>query len=355
MLDASCAIMAGGAGTRFWPLSRYDRPKQLLALGGGGRSLLQLAWDRARALFPLERILVVTGERLVEAVGEQLPDLPRSQILAEPVPRSTAPCIAWAAARAHRDFGEGVLAAVPSDQWIEGEAAYGAAFARAASLAREGWIVTFGIPPSRPETGFGYVQAGAALGDDAFAIARFLEKPDRERAERLIAGGGVFWNSGMFVFSTGRMLEELRARLPETGRFADAVVAAGAAGEARAVAERFAGCEAISIDYGVMERAERAAVVAARFGWSDVGSWDAVAERGAAEAASGGTLVVCRDAPGTWVRSEAAGRKVVAVVGVGDAIVVDTDDALLVCRRGSSQEVRAVVEELKARGRGDLL
>lgn len=355
MLDAACAIMAGGAGTRFWPLSRFDRPKQLLALGGGERSLLQLAWDRARALFPLERIFVVTGERLVEAVAAQLPDLARSRILAEPVPRSTAPCIAWAAARVHREFGDLPLAAVPSDQWIEGEAAYGAAFARAVALARDGWIATFGIPPTRPETGFGYVQAGEPLGDDAFAVGRFLEKPDREKAERLIAAGGVFWNSGMFVFSTGRMLEELRARLPETGRFADAVVGAGAAVEPRVVAERFAACEAISIDYGVMERAERVAVVAARFAWSDVGSWDAVAERGSGEAVAGGPLVICKDAPGVWVRAGAAARKVVAVVGVGDVIVVDTDDALLVCRKGASQDVRAVVEELKARGRKDLL
>ncbi|MBN1772116.1 MAG: NTP transferase domain-containing protein [Deltaproteobacteria bacterium] len=355
MLDAACAIMAGGAGTRFWPLSRLARPKQLLALTGGGRSLLQLAWERARALFPPGRILVVTGERLVEAVAAQLPGLPRSQILAEPTPRSTAPCIGWAAARVRREFGDVPLAAVPSDQLIEGEAAYGAAFARATALAREGWIATFGIPPARPETGFGYVQAGAALGDDAFAVARFLEKPDRAKAERLLADGGVFWNSGMFVFSVGRMLDELRARLPETGRFADAVAAVDPAGEARLVAERFAGCEAISIDYGVMERAERVAVVAAAFSWSDVGSWDAVADRVPAGVPADGPLVFLKDAPRAYVRAEAAARKIVAVVGVDDVIVVDTEDALLVCRRGSSQDVRAVVDELKARGRKDLL
>ncbi len=354
MLDAVCAIMAGGAGTRFWPLSRFSRPKQLLALGDDRRSLLQLAFDRARALFPPERLLVVTGGRLADAVAAQLPDLPRAQILAEPSPRSTAPCIAWAAARAVRDFGDVPLAAVPSDQLVDGADAYADAFRRAAELARDGWIVTFGIPPSRPETGFGYVRGGRALGGEAFEVERFIEKPDRTKAERLLAEGGVWWNSGMFVFPARRMLDEIRGRLPQTGRFADALLRAGPAEEARVVEEGFAACEAISIDYAVMEKAERVAVVAARFGWSDVGSWDAVADRAPA-AAGEGPLVLAERAPNAFVRSEAAGRKVVAVVGLDDVIIVDTADALLVCRRGASQDVRVVVEELKKRGRGDLV
>jgi mannose-1-phosphate guanylyltransferase/mannose-6-phosphate isomerase len=356
MLDAACAIMAGGAGTRFWPLSRFSRPKQLLALGGDERSLLRMAFERARALFPAERILVVTGVRLAEAVAAQLPELARGQILAEPVPRSTAPCIAWAAARALRDFGDVPVAAVPSDQLISGDAAYAAAMERAVELARGGWIATFGIPPTRPETGFGYVQAGAALGADAFAVARFLEKPDRPTAEKLVADPTVSWNSGMFVFPARRMFDELRARLPATSAFAEALASSAAGDEAHIVQERFEGCESISIDYGVMERAERVAVVVARFGWSDVGSWDAVAEQAAV--GSGGasaTLVLRERAAGAFVRSESAGRKVVAVVGLDDVIVVDTDDALLVCRKGSSQDVREIVEKLRKGGHGSLV
>ena len=354
MLDAVCVIMAGGAGTRFWPLSRFSRPKQLLALGDDPRSLLQLAWDRARALFPPERILVVTGARLADAVAAQLPDLPRAQILPEPSPRSTAPCIAWAAARVFRDFGDVPLAAVPSDQLVEGAEAYASAFRRAVELAREGWIVTFGIPPSRPETGFGYVRGGRALGEGAFEVESFLEKPDRAKAERLLAEGGVYWNSGMFVFPARRMLDEIRQRLPETARFAEALLHAGRDAEARVVEEGFAACESISIDYAVMEQAERVAVVAARFDWSDVGSWDAVADRASADV-SGGPLVLAERARNVFVRSDAAERKVVAVVGLDDVLVVDTPDALLVCRRGMSQDVRAIVEELKKRGRGELV
>ena len=354
MLDAACAIMAGGAGTRFWPLSRFQRPKQLLAFGNDPRSLLRLTFDRARALFPLERIIVVTGERLVEVVAAQLPELPPAQILAEPTPRSTAPCIAWAAARVLRDCGDLPVAAVPSDHLVTGDDAFAAAFARAADLARDGWIATFGVPPTRPDTGFGYVQAGRDLGGDAFEVSRFLEKPDRERAGKLIAQGDVSWNSGMFVFPAGRMLDEIRDRLPETGRFADAVRSAPAADERRIVGERFASCESTSIDYGVMEKASRVAVVLARFGWSDVGSWDVAAELSAGGQGASPELVGER-ADGLWVRSEGSGRKVVAVVGLQDVIVVDTEDALLVCRRGSSQDVRSVVETLVRRGRRDLV
>ncbi|MBI5502064.1 MAG: mannose-1-phosphate guanylyltransferase [Deltaproteobacteria bacterium] len=354
MLDAACAIMAGGAGTRFWPLSRFSRPKQLLALGGDRRSLLRLAFDRARTLFPPERILVVTGERLVGAVAEQLPELPRTQILAEPAPRSTAPCIAWAAARILRDAGDVPVAAVPSDHLLTGDDAFAAAFARAVELARDGWIATFGVPPTRPETGFGYVQAGKGLGGDAFEVDRFLEKPDRERAEKLIAQRDVSWNSGMFVFPARRMLDEIRGRLPETGRFVDELLASPAAEEERIVGERFASCESISIDFGVMERVSRVAVVVARFRWSDVGSWDVAAELSAGGGA-GSPEVVGERAAGSWVRSEVAGRKVVAIVGLDDVIVVDTDDALLICRRGSSQDVRGVVETLIRKGRRELV
>jgi mannose-1-phosphate guanylyltransferase len=363
--------MAGGAGTRFWPLSRAARPKQLLALGNDRRSLLRLAFDRARALFPPERILVVTGRRIADAVAAQLPELPRARILAEPIPRSTAPCIAWAAARVLRELGDVPLAAVPSDQLIDGDEAYARAMDRAVALARQDWIVTFGLPSARPETGFGYVRAGEALGDDAFAVARFLEKPDRPTAERLIADGNVYWNSGMFVFSPRRMLDEIRSRLPETGRLADAVAGAPGEREADVVGAGFASCESISIDYAVLEKAPRVALVVGRFGWSDVGSWDAVAERaggaataeaGAAQAAATGPttvaaepLVILHGAPGAYVRAEAPARKAIAVVGVPDVVVVDTDDALLVCARGCSQHVRSVVDELAKRGKGNLV
>lgn len=357
--DAVCAIMAGGSGTRFWPLSRFDRPKQMLALGGDRRTLLRTAFERAASLFPLERILVVTAQRLAGAVATEIPELPTSSILGEPVPRSTAPCLAWAAARAMREFGDVPIAAVAADHAIAGDAAYAVAMSRAVDLAREGWIATFGVPPDRPETGYGYVRAAADLGRDAFAVDSFIEKPDAAKAERLVREPNVFWNSGMFVFSAARMLAEVDARLPATAKFADAVRQADPALEPAVVAERFPACESISIDHAVMERAERVAVVVARFEWDDVGSWDAAAKladlSGPSAAGPNVVEVVTAGAKGTFVRSDAPGRRVVAVVGVDDLMVVDTGDALLVCRRGAAQDVRSIVDQLRKRGLDDLL
>lgn len=358
-LQPVCAIMAGGSGTRFWPLSRRDRPKQLLALGPDDRTLLRAAYERAAAVFAPERILVVTAERLAAAVAAQIPELPAFRILAEPAPRSTAPCLAWAAARTMRDFGDVPVAALPSDHVIVGDDAFAEAMTRAVELAREGWIATFGIPPERPETGYGYIRAGADLGRGAFAAAGFIEKPDAARAARLAAEPGVFWNSGMFVFPAAGMLAQIDARLPATARFARAVERSAAGREPETVAGLFAACESISIDHAVMEKADRVAVVEARFAWSDIGSWDAAAPpAGRSDATggpAGGPVVLAPGASRIFVRSEAGSRRVVAVVGLDDVIVVDTDDALLVCRRGASQDVRTVVEELRRLGMEDLL
>lgn len=364
-VDAVCAIMAGGSGTRFWPVSRVNRPKQMLPLGSGPKSLLRDAYERAARACGTSRVLVVTARRLVDAVAAQLPELDAGAILGEPTPRSTAPCIAWAAARVVRDLGDVPIAALPSDHRIDGDDQFVAALGRAAELARDGWIVTFGIRPHRPETGYGYVRAGADLGSGASAVGAFIEKPDAARAAELAAEPNVFWNSGMFVFSAERILAEIAARLPETARLARELREAPADREPEIVDRLFPACESISIDYGIMEEANRVAVVKAEFEWSDIGSWDALAESASntddptATTALGPTAAkVEMPAVGSarsLVWTENAARKAVAIVGADDLIVVDTDDALLVCRRGASQDVRAVVDALRKRRRDDLL
>lgn len=340
--DLHVVLLAGGSGTRFWPWSRADRPKQFLALAGGEPLLLQ-AWRRARGLVPPTRLWVVAPKPLVRRVRSLLPELRPDRLVVEPEPRDTGPAIVLACAAVAAVHPASVAAVMPTDHVIRDLSAFEAAVLVAAQAARDGGFVCLGVRPDRPATGFGYLAcASTPSRRRAVPVARFVEKPSHARARAFLRSGRHLWNAGMFVWRVDRFLEEARRVAP---RVAEPVLAytAGERSSWRRAERR-------SIDYAVMERARGVKVVALDAGWDDVGSWDAAA-RLRAEAPD--TRAVVRvDSQGSAVFGE--GGRLVALVGVPDVVVVDTDDALLVVRRDRSEQVRAVVDALVSSGRGAL-
>lgn len=351
MANVYAVIMAGGVGARFWPLSRRANPKQLLPLGPTDESLLAATVRRITDLVPAERVLIVTSQNLADATAAAVPQVPRANILAEPVGRNTAPCIAWAAAHVRRLDPKGILAVLPADHHIGNEAEYVRILKLGAATAELGGLVTVGIKPNRPETGYGYIEVGPETGNGVHRAARFVEKPSLEKAEALLRTGNHVWNSGMFFFSAEAILSEVAKHLPKLHKEVGEIDRAAAEGKEMAAIERlYPAMESISIDYGIMERAETVQVLPADFGWSDLGSWTTAWEL-APQDAAGNALpegAVAVDSSGTYVRT--AKGKLVAVVGVHDLIVVDTDDALLIMPRSRAQDVRSVVDALQKRG-----
>lgn len=350
MSDAFAIIMAGGSGKRFWPQSRRDRPKQLLPLGDGNEPLLAATARRIEELIPPDRVYVVTNERLSDAIQEMLPDVPAENILAEPVGRNTAPCVAWAAAHVRRLQPEGVIAVLPADHHVRDEPGYVQAVSRALDAAATGDMVTIGIQPTRPETGYGYIEVGEPIAEGVHRARRFVEKPNRQRAEQFLASGNFLWNSGMFFFRADVILDAVHTHLPGLGEVVEEFDRAAQAGEeARLVKERYAELPAVSIDHGVMEKAERVTVVPASFGWSDLGSWTTAWELTDRDGQDNAlpAQAVAVDSSGCYVRAPKG--KLVALVGVEDLVVVDTEDALLIVPRDRAQDVRAIVDELDER------
>lgn len=342
-------ILAGGKGERFWPLSRENRPKQFLDLTGEG-TLLQDTFRRIAVEVPPERILVVTGEAYGDEVRAELPVLPAENIILEPVGRNTAASVGLATV-ALRDLDpETPLLVLPSDHSIRPTDAFLAAVETARQAALEGWAVTMGITPDRPETGYGYLKVGPAAGPGYYRVERFIEKPDRERARSFLEAGGYLWNAGVFAFKLGVVRRLIAAHLPELAGALERIAAGG-----REVLRReFEALPAISIDYGIMEKAERVAVVPAAFSWDDVGSWAALAR--IRETDAFGNVVegpfVGLDNHGVIVRG---GRRLIAAVGLRELVVVDTDDAILICPKDRVQEVRGIVESLWASERFEYL
>ena len=358
-------VPAGGAGTRLWPLSRAGAPKFLHDLTGGGRSLLQATWDRLVPLAGPEGVVVVTGTAHQAAVGAQLPGLAPGSLLVEPSPRDSMAAIGLAAAVLLRRDPDVVLGSFAADHVITDVPVFEDAVRQAVVTARQGWVVTIGIEPTLPATGFGYIRAGAPLDIDQAPLARrvdtFVEKPDVATAQRYLIEGGYRWNAGMFVSRADVLLHRLGVEHPD---LRDGLVRIAAAwdGPSRddVLAEVWPGLEKIAIDHAVAEPAAAAgavAVVPGAFGWDDVGDWSSLAALlpGAAE-----TTVVLGDESsvtaldGSGVVVPGSGRHV-AVVGLEDAVVVDTPDAVLVTTREHAQRVKAVVDALRAEGRGDLL
>ncbi len=361
MAKVYAVIMAGGAGTRFWPASRSHRPKQLLPLGENPHeSLLAATVRRIAPLVPPQDVFIATGAHLLEATARDLPTVPRAQLLAEPVPRNTAPCIGWATSVIARVDPDALIAVLPSDHFIRDEDGFRRTMEAAFVGAREGYLTTIGIVPTRAETGYGYIEVGDAVVSGAsgvLAAKRFVEKPDRARAEEYLASGTFLWNAGMFFFRASAMMEAIRAQLPALADGLAKMERAAVEGpkrEAEEVAAVFPTLPSVSIDHGVMEKAPRVAVVKGDFGWNDVGSWESAWELAARDANENAApeRTVLVDASGNLVRSlsSSAAKKVIALVGVENLVIVDTDDALLVIPRDRAQDVRAVVDALKARG-----
>jgi len=365
MIDAHHVILAGGAGTRFWPLSRTGRPKQVLALLGA-EPLLRQAYDRAAALSGESRVYVSAGTTQREQVRSVLPDLPDDHFLGEPMARNTAPSVGLTAMLLSRIDPEAVLIVSPADHVYARTDRLATALATAVEAARvTGSLVTLGIHPTRPETGYGYIEAAgeevaAGVPPGVLRAGRFVEKPDAATAAGYLAAGTYHWNSGLFIWKARAILDAIRDCAPDIwGPLQAFARAPGSPGDAEALQRAFAAMPSISIDYAVLEKAPRVLIVPVDPGWSDVGSWDAVAALHAPDkdgnAVTGDSSeVFLAGSRGCFVFREAGGRAV-ALVGVEDLIVVDAGDALLVCRKEESQRVRDIVDALRRRGRTDLL
>ena len=354
-------ILSGGAGTRLWPVSRQTYPKPFLSLGGS--TLLEQAITRGQACGADELLLVTNHEHyhLSRSLLAQMSGAPSVHYMLEPKGRNTAPAIALAALDcAARHGGQTPMLVLPADHLIPDTETFVLCVMEALQLARLGQIVVFGIQPTQPDTGFGYIEV-AQTGRNSQKVLRFVEKPDLATAQQYLATGRHYWNSGMFCFSAQTILDALELHAPTVLSAARVALHSSQTTAAdienpsgiatRFDAHHFNQQPDISIDYAVMERADNVTVVPARFGWSDVGSWPAVAQAHAADASGNSfmTDVVDIDTTGTHVQVESHGPKIIATVGVRDLIIVDTPDALLVAHKGSAQKVKAVVEILKER------
>jgi mannose-1-phosphate guanylyltransferase len=349
-------ILAGGRGTRFWPLSRRKRAKQLLALDGK-QTMIQQTTARLRPLVSAGRFWIITNDDLRPAILKQLPRIPKHQVLAEPVGRNTAPAIGLAAFLLLRQNPDAVIGLFPSDHVIADEPRYRATLERAIAIAAGGPnIVVLGIKPNRAETGYGYMEAGSRSGD-ALRVRRFTEKPDAAQAAEFMAAGNYFWNAGMFLWSARTLADALREHLPKTAPLLEEIAGSFATSKFAAAFRRlYPKCENISVDYAVLEprsaKGEQASNIfclPADFGWNDLGSWTALHEHHAAKTnPAGGNLVA---ASGTFLLNASrnyvhAPGKFVAAVGVSDLVVVETADALLITTRERAQDVGKVVKHL---------
>ena len=346
-------ILAGGSGSRLWPLSRQHLPKQFLALDGDA-SLLQTTINRLSPVIGTKNVLIVTQES--HAKGEAYHALLPYQSLFEPVGRNTAPAIALAAAQLMTDGTDPIMVVLPADHVIQDAEEFRACLQRAIAVAETGKLVTFGIQPTRPDTGFGYIKTrpDSSLLDPqscVYEVERFTEKPDHATAEKFLAAGGYFWNSGMFVWRASVIMAEIKLHLPEVYQVVQTIIAESrtVGNFQQAVDKYFAAMPSISIDYGVLEKSSRVSLIPCDVGWNDVGSWQAVHEISAKDE-NGNALqgnVIAIDCKNSLIRSE---KRLVAAIGMEDICVVETADAILISRNDQTQRVREVVDTLQERG-----
>ena len=350
-------ILAGGRGTRFWPKSRRSSAKQVLSLFGD-RSLIQQTIDRLRPVLPPERIWILTNGHLRDEIVRQLPEVPKRQILAEPAQRNTAPAIGLAAQILHGIDPDSIMGVFPADHVIGKPREYVRLLNTALKTARAGKIVVLGIQPRWPETGYGYIEfpKGVKPGSSvALPVKRFREKPDARTAARFLKAGHFYWNAGMFFWQTSVLLDALRQHLPKTASLLASLPDFESRRFAKSLREAFPKCENISIDYAVLERAANVVgLPAGDIAWNDVGSWNAVYELHPRDRAGNAlrSHTMIEDSSGNYVD---AAKKLVALLGVKDLIVVDTPDALLIADRGRAQQVGDLVKLLENAGHHHLL
>jgi mannose-1-phosphate guanylyltransferase len=358
MLDHYFAvIMAGGGGTRLWPLSRKARPKQMLRLIDE-RSLFQTSMERLNGLFPCDRIFVVTVAEQAAELRKHCPDIPAENFLIEPMPRGTASVVGLAAiALQHRD-PEAVMAVLTSDHYIADEQGFRETLAAAHDVAQDGFLVTLGVTPTFAATGYGYIQQGEFIKRfnemEAYRVLRFREKPDEQAAQDMLAQGGYAWNSGMFIWRVDRVLEEFSVQMPDIYNSLKEIAADWGKPQQRSTMEKvWPQLRVETIDYGIMEAAKQVAVIPTRrLGWSDVGSWDSLFD--VLHGDEDGNIIMGGKHIGldtseslVYVNQE---HRLIVTIGVNDLVVVDTGDVLLVCRKEQAQKVRQIVDQLKKSG-----
>jgi len=351
-------IMAGGSGTRLWPLSRQNHPKQALRLVGE-RTMFQHAVDRLTPLFPSEQTLVVTRSEHAPILAAQVPELKPSNFIIEPEGRGTAPAIGLAAIHLQKRDPDAVMAVLTADHYITDTEEFRKALSASSLLAKEGHLVTLGIPPESPSTGFGYIQQGESLGNygglPTFRVERFIEKPDLEKATWMVESGGFAWNSGMFVWRVDRIMGEIQKQMP--GLYAKLMELSAAIDKPEyedVIKALWHKVEKQTIDYGVMESAEDVAVIPVNIGWTDIGSWRSLFNLLAVDQNRNSWTGphIDLDTEDTLVIND---KRLVATIGVKGMIIIDTGDALLVCPKEREQDVREIVKELKEKGKDNWL
>ena len=345
-------VLAGGRGARFWPLSRRARPKQCLSLGDGPAAIVSTI-ERLRPLIPVDRILVATGREMESAVRASLPDIPPENFIVVPWGRNTAPCIGLGAVEIGRRSPDAVMAVFPSDHQIDDDESLRSVVSGAAAAAKAtNAFVTIGVEPTRPETGFGYVEVGPQMGEWGghcfLKVSRFREKPSIDLAREFVDSGQYLWNAGMFVFTVGALKDALRRFLPRTSEALERVTQ-----NPDSLEDEWGNMDATSIDYGVMERSNAILTVRCDLGWRDLGTWSSAGETMPRHGAGRGVAaqVIAKDASNCVVY---APGKAVALIGVEDLVVVDTEDALLVMQGDRSASVGEVVRDLESQGQDGL-
>ncbi|MDR2910363.1 MAG: mannose-1-phosphate guanylyltransferase [Bacteroidales bacterium] len=356
-----CVIMAGGIGSRFWPLSRKTMPKQFIDILGTGRTLIQQTYDRFSKLIPKENFLIVTNVKYHNLVAEQLPELNEEQILLEPFRRNTAPCIAYAANKIKKKNPEANIIVAPSDHIISKEEEFVRQVENALAFVKNNdALVTLGIKPSRPETGYGYIQVKKKVDfngiDNLFKVKTFTEKPDAVMAEVFINTGEFFWNSGIFIWSVQSIMKAFRTHLEDIAvLFEKGQKFYNTANEINFINKTYPECQSISIDYGIMEKAQNVYVLTSDFYWSDLGTWSALYENeeknGEGNVIDGDNVLVY-DSNNCIIK--VTGDKFVVIHGLDGYIVAESNDALMVCKREDEQQIKKFVTDVRIK-KGDSL